>query len=215
MKAFLISRSWTNAQGDSMSVLLRDVREPDLDAVLALNNSAGSAILPLDAARLRHFFERADYFRVAEIDGRIAGFLIALREDADHTSSNFRWFRERYARFVYIDRVVIGDGFRGHGLGRVFYSDAQSYAEARAPVLACEVFLEPRDDIAMLFHGTRGFNEVGQQSMSENGRRVCLLAKQLECYAFVCDTYPRGLPVQPWLADRARIEWPRLATGGA
>ncbi|HJU06924.1 MAG TPA: GNAT family N-acetyltransferase [Rhodanobacteraceae bacterium] len=198
-----------------MSVLLRDVREPDLEAVLALNNSAGSAILPLDAARLRHFFERADYFRVAEIDGRIAGFLIALREDADHSSSNFRWFRERYARFVYIDRVVIGDGFRGHGLGRVFYSDAQSYAEARAPVLACEVFLEPRDDVAMLFHGTRGFNEVGQQSMAENGRRVCLLAKQLECYAFVCDTYPRDLPAQPWLADRARIEWPRVATGGA
>ncbi|MGH8213562.1 MAG: GNAT family N-acetyltransferase [Rhodanobacteraceae bacterium] len=198
-----------------MSVAIRDVREPDLDAVLALNNGAGAAILPLDAARLRHFFERADYFRVAEIDGRIAGFLIALREDAEHASSNFRWFRERYARFVYIDRVVIGDGFRGHGLGRVFYSDVQSFAEARAPVLACEVFLEPRDDVAMLFHGTRGFNEVGQQAMPENGRHVCLLAKQLECYAFVCETWPRGLPAQPWLADRARIEWPRVATGGA
>ncbi len=194
---------------------LRDVREHDLDAVLALNNSAGSAILPLDAAHLRHFFERADYFRVAEIDGQIAGFLIAVRETGDHASSNFRWFRERYARFVYIDRVVIGGTFRGHGLGRVFYSDVQSYAEARAPVLACEVFLEPRDDVSMLFHGTRGFNEVGQQLMPENGRRVCLLAKQLECYAFVCEAYPRGLPALPWLIDRARIEWPHMATGGA
>jgi len=194
---------------------LRDVRVHDLDAVLALNNNAGSTILPLDAARLQHFYERADYFRVSEIDGQIAGFLIAVRENGAHASSNFRWFRERYARFIYVDRVVIGDGFRGHGLGRVFYSDIQSYAEARAPVLACGVFLEPRDDISMLFHGTRGFNEVGQQLMPENGRRVCLLAKQLECYAFVCETYPRGLPALSWLADRARIEWPHAATGGA
>ncbi|HWG10545.1 MAG TPA: GNAT family N-acetyltransferase [Rhodanobacteraceae bacterium] len=200
-----------------MSVDLRDVREPDLDAVLALNNGAGAAILPLDAASLRYFFEQADYFRVAEIDGRIAGFLIALREDADHASSNFRWFRERFARFVYVDRVVIGDGYRGHGLGRVFYSDVQSYAEAHAPVLACEVFLEPRDDVSMLFHGTRGFNEVGQQAMPENGRRVCLLAKQLECHAFVCENYPQGLPAMPRLASRLRthVEWPRAATGGA
>ncbi|HXS74395.1 MAG TPA: GNAT family N-acetyltransferase [Rhodanobacteraceae bacterium] len=200
-----------------MSVSLRDVRERDLDAVLALNNSAGPAILPLDAADVRHFFECADYFRVAEIDGGVAGFLIALHEDAPHASSNFRWFRERYDNFVYVDRVVIGDRCRGHGLGRLFYSDVQSHAEVRAPLLACEVFLEPRDDVAMLFHGTRGFNEVGQQAMPENGRRVCLLAKPLECFTFVRDTYPRGLPALPWLANRDLPEQdlPRVATGGA
>jgi predicted GNAT superfamily acetyltransferase len=201
-----------------MAVQLLDVRERDLDAVLALNNSAGSAILPLDASDVRHFFEYADYFRVAVIDGVVAGFLVALREDAPHASSNFRWFRQRYDHVVYIDRVVIGDLYRGHGLGRLFYSDIQSYAEVRAPKLACEVFLEPPDDVAMLFHGTRGFSEVGQQLMSESGRRVCLLAKPLECFEFVRDTYPRGLPSQPWLAGRERPDaaaLPRTATGGA
>lgn len=201
-----------------MSVDLRDVREQDLPAVLALNNAAGAAILPLDAAQLRFFFDTADYFRVAEIDGHIAGFLIALREHAGHASSNFRWFRECYEHFVYVDRVAIGAGFRGHGLGRLFYSDVQSYAETRSPLLACEVFLEPRDDVAVLFHGTRGFHEVGEQVMPECGRRVCLLAKPLECCAFVQEKYPRGLPPLPWLADRAQpiaTELPRAATGGA
>jgi len=204
--------------GEAMSVSLRDVRERDLDAVLALNNNAGPAILPLDAASVRHFFEHADYFRVAVIDGGVAGFLIALREDAPYASSNFRWFCAHYQRFVYVDRVVIGDLYRGHGLGRLFYSDVQSHAEVRAPLLACEVFLEPRDDVAMLFHGTRGFSEVGQQLMPESGRRVCLLAKPLECFDFVRDTYARGLPSLPWLAGRERpnlAELPRAATGGA
>lgn len=201
-----------------MSVELRDVREHDLDAVLALNNSAGTAILPLNATTLRHFYERADYFRVAVIDGGLAGFLIALREDAPHVSSNFVWFREHYDHFVYIDRVVIGDLYRGHGLGRLFYSDVQSYAEVRAPLLACEVFLDPRDAVAMLFHGTRGFNEVAQQEMPENGRRVCLLGKPLECFEYVRTIYPRGLPARPWLADRIHPDsnaMPLVATGRA
>ena len=59
-----------------MSIVVRDVQEHELDSVLALNNAAGPAILPLDAARLREFFETAEYFRVAERDGTLAGFLI-------------------------------------------------------------------------------------------------------------------------------------------
>ena len=61
-----------------MSILIRDVQEHELDSVLALNNAAGPGILPMDAARIRFFFDHADYFRVGEVDGHLAGFLIAL-----------------------------------------------------------------------------------------------------------------------------------------
>ncbi|MGX9080541.1 hypothetical protein ACWTQY_32330, partial [Klebsiella pneumoniae] len=61
-----------------MSIVIRDVREHELDSVLALNNNAGLAILPLDAARLRLFYETDEYFRVAERDGNLAGFLIGF-----------------------------------------------------------------------------------------------------------------------------------------
>lgn len=189
-----------------MSLVIRDVLERELDSVLALNNAVGLSILTLDEARMRWFFENASYFRVAEIDGRLAGFLIAMREMAAYSSPNFLWFRERYPEFVYIDRIVIAEPFRGHGLGRVFYCDVTSYAEVRVPLLTCEVFLEPRDDVAVLFHGTYGFNEVGQQLMPGIGRPVSLLAKTLCSYEFVHDTYLRNghgrLPNLPWLAER-------------
>jgi predicted GNAT superfamily acetyltransferase len=187
-----------------MVLAIRDVREHDLDAVLALNNAGGTGILPMDGAQVRHFLDIADYFRVAEVDGHLAGFLIALREDADHASPNFRWFRERYPAFVYIDRIVVAGAYRRHGLGRVFYCDVHSYAELRTPLLTCEVFLEPRDDVAVLFHGTYGFQEVGQQAMPATGRHVSLLAKELCSYAFVHDQYlaHEGLPALPWLAER-------------
>lgn len=190
-----------------MTIRLRDITEADLDGVLALNNSAGRSIIPIDAARLRRLHDEAAYFRVAEIDGGLAGFLIALRPDADYDSPNFHWFKAHVPDFVYIDRIVVGRPYRGHGLGRVFYADVQSFAEVRSPVLACEVFLEPRDDASVLFHGTFGFREIGQQALA-NGRRVSLLTKSLCSWDWVRDTYwsgaNPGLPPLPWLSERVR-----------
>ncbi len=199
-----------------MTLVIRDVREHELDSVLALNNAVGPRILALDSSRMRWFFTHASYFRVAEVDGVIAGFLIALRETAAYASPNFLWFRERYPEFVYIDRIVIAEPYRGLGLGRIFYCDVTSYAEVRVPLLACEVFLEPRDDVAVLFHGTYGFNEVGQQVMPDVGRSVSLLAKAMCSHEFVRDTYLTAgtgeLPDLPWLAERTEA---RVSERGA
>ena len=112
-----------------MALAIRDVEERDLDAVLALNNTAGAGILATDPARLRLLFDQAHYFRVAEMNGVIAGFLIAFRADAAYDSPNYRWFQAHYESFVYIDRIVIGAAWQGHGLGRIFYCDVGSYAE--------------------------------------------------------------------------------------
>jgi len=189
-----------------MAITIRDVQPHELDSVLALNNAAGTTILPLDMAALRRLAEQAAYFRVAEVDGQLAGFLVALREDADYQSPNFKWFRSHHEHFLYIDRIVVARANRRIGLGRVLYADVTSFAEVRVPLLACEVFLEPRDDVSMLFHGTYGFQQVGEQVMPRVGRRVALLAKELCSFPYVRDTYldspAAGLPNQPWLAER-------------
>lgn len=199
-----------------MPITIRDVTETDLDPVLALNNAAGIDILPLDRAGLARFYQHASYFRVAEVDGLVAGFLIALDARDPHSSPNFLWFRERYPEFLYIDRIVIASPRRGIGVGRAFYADVNSYAEVRVPLLTCEVFLEPRNDVAVLFHGTYGFQEVGQQIMPGVGRRVSLLAKALCSHAWVRQTYLErgGLPDLDWLRSRRLPSAPpRLATG--
>lgn len=124
-----------------MSIVIRDVREHELDSVLALNNNAGLAILPLDSTKLQRFYEQAEYFRVAERDGNLAGFLVGFGSGSAHDSSNFAWFRDRHPEFFYIDRIVVASRRRGGGVGRAFYADVQSYTELRYPQLACEVFL--------------------------------------------------------------------------
>ena len=187
-----------------MSIAIRDVREHELDSVLALNNAAGPAILPLDAARLRRFYAGADYFRIAERDGMLAGFLVGFGPESGHDSSNFRWFRERYPDFFYIDRIVVASRRRGGGVGRALYADVQSHAELRHPVLACEVFLDAESDPALLFHGSFGFHEVGQHVMTTSdgnpGHRASMQVKQLCSSKWVHDTYGDALPDVPWIA---------------
>ena len=185
-----------------MSIVIRDVREHELDSVLALNNNAGLAILPLDSARLHRFHAQAEYFRVAERDGNLAGFLVGFGADAEHDSSNFTWFRERYPRFFYIDRIVVASRRRGGGVGRAFYADVQSYAELRYPQLACEVFLDHGADPALLFHGSFGFKEVGQNLMPDGNVRASMLMKELCSYPWVLKTYGDALPDQPWTRSR-------------
>ena len=93
-----------------------------------------------------------------------------------------------------------------------------TYACTGMPLLACEVFLEPRDDVSVLFHGTYGFQEVGQQLMPMVDRRVSLLAKDLCSHGFVRTTYldGAGLPAQPWLEERPRsVQPPQTRAAGA
>ena len=198
-----------------MSIVVRDVREHELDSVLALNNAAGPAILPLDAQRLRHFFETAEYFRVAERDEAMVGFLVGFGSGSGHDSSNYRWFCERNPEFFYIDRIVVASRRRGGGVGRAFYADAQSYAELRYPHMACEVLLDEVHDPALLFHGSFGFREVGQHVMAETGLRAVMLMKELCSFEWVRDTYGTALPDAAWIVQaRGPAPMPR-ACGAA
>jgi uncharacterized protein len=197
-----------------MSITIRDVHEHELDSVLAMNNAAGPGVLPMDSARIRFFWENADYFRVAEVDGLLAGFLIGVSQDAAHDSSNFLWFRDRYQHFIYIDRIVIASARRSVGVGRVFYADIQSFAEARAPYLAAEVFIESNNHPALLFHGSFGFREVGQHNMPNNEIRACMLIKDMCSYHYIQQTYGNDLPPMNGLSARNLAgRQAKLATG--
>lgn len=170
-----------------MATTIRGAATDELGAILEINNDAAPNVNTLTPDELRQFHRDAGYFRVAISNGRLAGFLVALSPDHDYASPNFRWFKEHYDEFVYIDRVVVASGFRGLGIGNVFYADVQSYAEQRAPYLTCEVNLEPSNDVSLLFHGAHGFQEVGQQRTGD--KRVSLLAKPLPCFQFVRERY--------------------------
>lgn len=154
---------------------IRDACPHDFPAVVALNRRWEHVTSPLAQADLVRLASASALCRVADLRGKIAGFLLALGPGVDYSSVNYRWFDERYDRFLYIDRVMVGEGFQRAGLGEALYADAISFARERAvPHVVCEVDREPANVASVAFHDKLGFREVGTQRVAEGTKLVSL-----------------------------------------
>ena len=162
-----------------MSPIIRDVNDADLDAVLSLNQSEVPHVGSVDLARMRWFQRHASYFRVADADRELAGFLIGLRPGTSYESPNYRWFCDHYAEFAYVDRVAIAACARRSGLASRFYEDFAAAMPDAVPVMTCEVNIRPPNASSMEFHRRLGFRQVGTLDGKCGETSVALLAKDL------------------------------------
>jgi uncharacterized protein len=79
---------------------------------------------------------------------------------------NFQWFKTRYPRFVYIDRVVVAAHARGKGIARSFYESLFDQSRAAGhDYIVCEINLAPANPGSLAFHKALGFVEVGQADL--------------------------------------------------
>lgn len=159
----------------STGMTLRPYNEADLAPMLALNNAHAVELGPLTQDSLRRLVGMAMHVRIA---GIMDGFLIALDETAAYDSPNFLWFKARYKRFAYIDRVVIAESARGRGLARRLYEDLFAAAKGHTHVL-CEVNYDPPNPASDAFHAAMGFSEVGRATLADRGKSVRYLSREL------------------------------------
>lgn len=155
-------------------MMVRDASPADFPAILALNQTWVAVLSPLDAARLAQLHAQAALHRVIEHDGRVAAFLLAFREGADYDGANYQWFAGRYARFLYVDRVVVAGNEQARGMGSRLYRDAIAMALRHAvPRMACEFDIEPPNEVSRRFHERLGFRAIGQRRL-DGGKAVSM-----------------------------------------
>lgn len=161
-------------EGDALVPIDRD-DGTWVECLLALNNAHAAELSLLDAARFRHLVAEAFYAcRIGMGDA----FMLTFDETADYDSPNFLWFRERYPRFVYVDRICVSPQARGRGLARRLY-DAL-FARARRAghdVIVCEVNIAPPNPGSDAFHAALGFSEVGSAAIHGGEKTVRYLAR--------------------------------------
>ncbi|WP_307807377.1 GNAT family N-acetyltransferase [Naasia sp. SYSU D00948] len=158
------------------SVRLRPVRPVDLSRIVDLNNAAYPAVPNADVAELGRLIAFPGLSLVAEHEGSVVGFLLAMDPGADYESENYRFFSER-GPSLYIDRIVIDRGLRGAGVGRALYEAVFDKARADGrPEVTCEVNLQPPNPESLAFHSRLGFERVGEQDTKGGQYTVALLA---------------------------------------
>jgi predicted GNAT superfamily acetyltransferase len=166
-----------------MGALISVITSADLErsstlqsALLALNNEHARELSWADGERFRHLVAVAFF---AERVGFADAFLIAFDQDANYDSPNFLWFRRRYTRFVYVDRVVTAPQARGRGLARLLYGRLIVRAVgAGHERIVCEVNSDPPNPGSEALHRSLGFLAVGDAQLP-TGKTVTYLERQI------------------------------------
>ena len=162
-------------------MIFGEIQEPgllSLEAALSLNNTHAKETSLLDDAGLTALIDIAFYAR--GLDGGVTALLIALDEAAPYDNPNFNWFKQRFDRFVYIDRVIVDERARGHGIARMLYQDLFAAAkEAGHSRVVCEVNLTPPNPASDAFHAAMGFTAVGHAILYSGRKEVRYFEKIL------------------------------------
>ncbi len=162
------------------TLTVRDARTDDHAAILALNLAEEDMLSPMDAARLVQLDAQATCHRVVCDGDAVVAFLLALREGTDYDSPNYRWFAQRYPRFLYVDRIAVAASHQGRGLGRRLYEDLFETARRQGvDAVVCEYYTVPPNEASRRFHAGFGFREVGSQWLPERRKQVSLQIARL------------------------------------
>ncbi|MBS3649000.1 GNAT family N-acetyltransferase [Pseudaminobacter sp. 19-2017] len=156
---------------------LRDLSAATAERVLALNNAHAAELSWLEPEKLQRMIAEAYFARAI---GEADAFMISFDQDADYGSPNFLWFKERYPRFAYVDRVVVAPHARGRGLARRLYEGLFRQAAADGHTrIVCEVNAEPPNPASDAFHAALGFSVVGSAEVYGGERTVRYYARVL------------------------------------
>jgi len=147
-----------------------------IDAVMELNQQHVAELSEMDELQLARLVA-VSFRAIVACDGD--AFLLAFEQDAAYDSSNFHWFKSRYRRFVYVDRLAVAPAARGKGLAKQLYGDLFAAAAAAGhSLITCEVNVEPLNAPSDALHAALGFEEVGRARL-QSGKLVRYLCRSL------------------------------------
>jgi len=154
-------------------------RVEDYPALLILNRNAVPDVNLIDATKLGNLHQQSVTLMVArdsEAPDSVAGFMLALDENASYDSVNYRFFQQHYPEFLYVDRIVVSPDYKRLGIGKRFYQ--RLFDQAGNRPVTCEVNLLPANPDSLAFHTRLGFKQVGEQDTEGGSKRVVLLLRE-------------------------------------
>lgn len=159
---------------------IRNVIDGDFESIITLNDSEVQQTSPMNLVKLGWLVRLSSYCKVAVVEGEIAAFLIAIRDQAPYQNDNFAWFGSRFQEFLYVDRVVVGSAFSGRRIGSDMYRDMFEFARSQGvAIVTCEYNIDPPNLASKAFHDKFGFKEIGTQWVANGTKQVSLQSAEI------------------------------------
>jgi predicted GNAT superfamily acetyltransferase len=161
-------------------ITIRNATPEDYPRIVKLNDAEVQQTSAMDLGRLGELAQLSGYHKVALVDGRVAAFLLAIRENVPYQNENYSWFSARFQQFVYVDRIVVGSEFSGMKIGSLLYADLFDYARTEGlKTVTCEYNIEPPNPASKSFHDKFGFKELDTQWVANGAKKVTLQAAEI------------------------------------
>jgi predicted GNAT superfamily acetyltransferase len=155
--------------------IIRNAKDADFPSIIELNKCFVHFTSEMDQQGVTVLDTLSCFHKVVEFEGQVVAFVLAIDAKKNYNSVNYQWFKQRYHDFIYIDRIVIGAGRQGKGLGRMLYKSLFDYAEKNHfKRIACEFDIKPPNEVSASFHRGFGFYQVGTQELKGGKKAVSL-----------------------------------------
>ena len=112
---------------------------------------------------------------VLKYENKIIGFCLLFNEGSSYDSPNYKYFNNKYDKFIYVDRVVVASDFTAKGGGTLMYQDVFNFAKKNKLTVCCEVNEEPVNEVSLKFHKKLDFIKVDEKVYAK--KKVAFLEK--------------------------------------
>lgn len=144
--------------------MIRTLRTTDLELIHKWNQSTVPKVNSLTFEEFRLQSVNCTYSYIqCSTDSMPVGFIFLYDEKTEYDSLNYLYFKSRYQKFLYVDRIIIAGEHQKKGYGQQLYD---FIIDTHNPdIFCCEVNITPQNRQSLSFHHKYGFKEIGQQNV--------------------------------------------------
>ena len=147
-------------------IQIHDLKTADkeiLKEIFNINESYNPFLGPLKTLdNLIELIQRSNYSIFLTNKKQICAFLVCFRENSQYQSKNYKFFKKRFNKFFYIDRIGVVKGFKNKGLGTFIYNKIDAICLKNSLPICAEVNIVPLNKESIKFHEKMGFKKVSE-----------------------------------------------------
>ena len=152
------------------------VNGSDIELLYTLNQQNVPELGALECtASLKSLIKKSFKILILKDLNKIIGFCLLFKEDSSYDSPNYLYFKNKFDKFLYIDRVVVASDFTGKGGGKLMYDQVFKIAAHENLTVCCEVNEKPINKVSLSFHKKLGFSKTNEKVYAE--KKVAFLEK--------------------------------------